>query len=164
MREIVEFVQANDIYFLLGLSGLSLVLLVCTVALFAKLARLKQRRHAKLADGRVEDIIYCLTEHYDSIEKLKTELEGLETSQAEHRNLLEGCLQKVGVVKFDAFEDVGGEQSFVAALLDSSKNGIVLSSLYGRQESRLYAKGIVNGEGDRALSDEERRALDKALS
>ncbi len=68
------------------------------------------------------------------------------------------------MVKFDAFEDVGGEQSFVAALLDSSKNGIVLSSLYGRQESRLYAKGIVNGEGDRALSDEERRALDKALS
>ena len=164
MREIVEFVRVNDTYFLLGLSGLSLVLLICTVSLFSKLSRFKRRRNAKLADGRVGDIIDCLTEQYDTVEKLSNELEGLGESHAEHRRLLERCLHQVGVVRFDAFEDVGGEQSFAAALLDSSKNGIVLSSLYGRQDSRLYAKGIANGEGDRALSDEERRALDEALS
>ena len=73
-------------------------------------------------------------------------------------------MQKIGVVRFNAFDDVGGEQSFALAILDSNKTGVVVSSLYGRQDARLYAKAIVDGQGDRQLSDEERSALDQALA
>jgi hypothetical protein len=68
------------------------------------------------------------------------------------------------VVRFNAFDDIGGEQSFAVALLDANGNGVVLSSLYGRQDSRLYAKTIAGGEPDRPLSSEEKRALDQALT
>jgi hypothetical protein len=164
MREVVEFVRANDAYFLLGLAGLSLILLVCNVSLFCKFKALTRRRNAKLEDGRVGDIIDCLTEQYANLEKLRNELAGIGKNQHEHAKLLANCLKNVGVVRFDAFEDVGGEQSFAAALVDSDRTGIILSGLFGRQDSRLYAKGIVNGEADRALSDEEHRALEKAVA
>jgi hypothetical protein len=73
------------------------------------------------------------------------------------------CLKKVGIVRYNAFDDVGGEQSFAVALLDSDANGVVISGLYGRQDSRVYAKAIYKGQGERPLSDEEQQALGKAL-
>jgi hypothetical protein len=82
--------------------------------------------------------------------------------QAELAGELDCCVKRMGIVRFNAFDDVGGEQSFALALLNAERDGVVVSSLYGRQDARLYAKSIVKGEGERPLSDEERRAVDKA--
>ena len=164
MREVIVFLQAHDAYFLLGLSVVSLVLLICTVYQFTRLAKISRRRNAKLADGRTEDIIDCLTDQSDALTKIKDGLAELSAKQSEHGARLAECMQKIGIVRFDAFDDVGGEQSFSLAILDSNKTGVVVSSLYGRQDARLYAKAIADGQGDRPLSDEERGALDQALA
>ena len=164
MREVTEFLKAHDAYFLLGLLALSLVLLICTVYLFTRLAEMNRRRNAKLADRRAEDIVDCLTDQLDALTELKNKLAELDARESEHGARLSGCLRKVGIVRFNAFDDVGGEQSFALAILDSNKTGVVLSSLHGRQDARLYAKPIVDGQGDRPLSDEERGALDQALA
>jgi hypothetical protein len=68
----------------------------------------------------------------------------------------------LGLVRFNAFDDTGGNQSFALALLDASRDGIVLSSLHSRQTTRLYIKHISNGTPDSPLSDEESRALQQA--
>jgi len=71
--------------------------------------------------------------------------------------------QRIGLVRFDAFDDVGGEQSFALALLDAHGSGVVLSNLFGRSESRMYAKCITEGKPEHTLSSEEQEAVRRAL-
>ena len=164
MREVFGFFEANDAYFILGLSVLSLALLINTLVLYAKLGKLGQQRSKKLAEGHVGEIVDCLSEHADVLSGIRCQIDQISGSQTELSKELGACLRSIGIVRFDAFDDVGGEQSFALAMLDANKNGVIVSNIYGRQDSRLYAKGITNGDGERALSDEERRALEKALS
>ena len=164
MRHAIEFLQANDAYFLLGLSALSLILLICTACLFRKLGGFRRRYNTKLADGNVGEIVDCLAQQTSAIAGLEARLDQLSEKQAKQQQEMAGCVQKVGIVRFDAFDDVGGEQSFSLALLDGDDSGVVFSSLYGRQDTRVYAKAIARGEGERALSGEEQDALTRALA
>lgn len=69
------------------------------------------------------------------------------------------ALRHVAVVRYDAFGDMGGRLSFSAAIIDDAGDGLVVSSIHGRGESRTYAKGIVGGDADATLTPEERQAL-----
>jgi len=73
------------------------------------------------------------------------------------------ALRHVSVVRYDAFQDMGGRMSFSAALLDDAGDGIVLTAINGRSETRSYAKGVSAGTSDIALSPEEQQAIDAAL-
>ena len=71
-------------------------------------------------------------------------------------------LQKTGIVRFNPFSDVGGDQSFSIALLDKQDSGVVITSLYTRDGNRVYAKPIQNGTSKYTLSKEEKEALSQA--
>jgi len=71
-------------------------------------------------------------------------------------------IQQVGLVRFNAFGDTGGEMSFALALLDASGSGVVMSSLYGRAEARVYAKRLIAGQSTLPLSSEEIAAVAQA--
>lgn len=94
--------------------------------------------------------------------QLAERLRELKESVGELARGQERCIQKVGMVRYNAFEDVGGELSFSLALLDAHNDGVVLSGLYSREESRIYAKPIEEGKSAINLSEEEREALRKA--
>jgi hypothetical protein len=72
--------------------------------------------------------------------------------------------QRVGLVRYNPFEETGGNQSFALAILDAQGDGIVLSSLHARAGTRVYAKTVAGGRSEAALSDEESRAVQSALS
>lgn len=72
------------------------------------------------------------------------------------------ALRHVAVVRYDAFGDMGGRMSFSAAVVDDDGDGLVISSIHARGESRTYAKGIVGGDSELVLTPEERQALDAA--
>jgi hypothetical protein len=72
------------------------------------------------------------------------------------------AVQRIGIVRFNPFEDTGGNQSFALALLDGDANGVVLSSLHSRQATRVYLKTILGGRCEAALSEEEAEALRQA--
>lgn len=82
---------------------------------------------------------------------------------ADIRETMAHAVQRVGMVRFDAFEDMGGKLSFAAALLDAEGSGIVLSSIAGRADSRVYAKPIERGASTYNLSGEEGEAIKRAL-
>jgi hypothetical protein len=82
---------------------------------------------------------------------------------AEVREALVHAVQRVGMVRFDAFQDMGGQLSFAAALLDAQGSGMVLSSINGRSETRIYAKPVEQGNSRYNLSDEEQEAIRRAL-
>jgi len=92
-----------------------------------------------------------------NFEKLSQELENLKKES-------KWSLQKVGIVRFNPFKEVGGDQSFSIALLDGNDNGIVITSLYSREGNRVYGKPIENGKPSYSLSEEEREAIKKAIS
>ena len=78
---------------------------------------------------------------------------------ADLRHDIAQALRHVAVVRYDAFGDMGGRLSFSAAIIDDAGDGLVVSSIHGRGESRTYAKGIVGGDADATLTPEERQAL-----
>jgi hypothetical protein len=164
MRELLGFIDANQSYFLLGLIALAGLLLVYCICLSRRLKKLVRKRSARLVGDNVEDIVSAISDQFSALTDLQGQVEDLRSRVADQAEVLAGCIRRVGVVRFNAYDDVGGEQSFSLVLLDDKKNGLAVSSLYGRQDSRLYAKRITNGEAERPLSEEERGALDMALS
>jgi len=78
-------------------------------------------------------------------------------------NQINHCIQKVGVVRYKAFEDIGSDLSYSVAMLDNKNDGVVITSIFGRNMSTSYAKPISKGTSKYALSDEETFAMNKAL-
>lgn len=91
------------------------------------------------------------------------EVKRFESELSEVQKLLQSCVRHVGIVRYDAFRDMGGYMSFSLALLDGRRNGIVLSVLNGRDGSRGYAKAVRGGKSSSPLSEEEQEALAQAL-
>ena len=102
----------------------------------------------------------CLGESRQAIargDELEQRLIGMGTQ-------MRACVQKLGVVRFDAYGDVSGEQSFSMALLDGLNNGAIITGLFGRTDSRCYGKAVLDGRTEQALSEEEDEALKIALN
>ncbi|MHB9037485.1 MAG: DUF4446 family protein [Armatimonadota bacterium] len=159
MHEVVGFVREYNAYFSMGLLALGFILFICMIVLSRRMSRLAKRRGAKLAGASAEELADAISEQSVLISELQSKLGKMCIEQNELGEAVSRCLQKTDIVRFNAFEDVGGEQSFAISLLDDNNTGVVISSLYGRQDSRLYVKNVVNGEGERALSEEEQRAV-----
>lgn len=81
---------------------------------------------------------------------------------AKAENQGQRAVQRVGVVRYNPFEDTGSNQSFAVALLDARGDGVVISSLHSRQQTRIFLKPISGGRSETALSDEETEAMRKA--
>ena len=89
----------------------------------------------------------------------------LSGTQAEHKEIqshLSACVSKIGLVKYNAFEGMGGNLSFALALLDTENNGVVLNCMHTREGCFNYAKEIIGGEAYVALSEEEKEAIERA--
>jgi hypothetical protein len=98
-----------------------------------------------------------------AIERLENAVRQLAAGERRLGELSTGAVRHVAVVRFDAFEDMGGRLSFSAALLDGHGDGVVITSINGRQDTRCYAKQIREGTSIHNLSDEERQAIREAL-
>jgi len=77
---------------------------------------------------------------------------------------LQGAVQRVALLRYDAFEDMGGRLSFSCALLEERGDGVVVSSINGRQDTRIYAKPVREGTSDHNLSEEEEEAIREAMA
>ena len=136
------------------------VILVFVVWLL--LFELRLRRFFKGEDGKnLEKVLTALIRSMEKLEKrARTSEDRLENIEQR----LKTCIQKTKVVRFNPFDDVGGNQSFTAAFLDAQKNGVIISSLYGREINRTYAKSIQEGKSQYQLSEEEKNTIDLAAS
>jgi hypothetical protein len=99
----------------------------------------------------------------EATEALGFEVAGLREETISLQEAVARSVQRVGIIRFDAFEDMGGMLSFAVALLDADGNGVVLSSINGRNETRIYAKPIEQGTSRTHLSGEEEEAIRRAL-
>jgi hypothetical protein len=100
----------------------------------------------------------------DKIARLETAVRSLAATDRRQEGLIEGAVRHVGLVRYDAFEDVGGRLSFSCALLDDHGSGVVVTSINGRQDTRVYAKPISESHSAYNLSVEEEEAIRQALA
>jgi hypothetical protein len=110
--------------------------------------------------GDLEGIMKAITKEIQELHSSRDEIEKyLENVEARLRR----SVQHVGIVRFNPFQDAGGDQSFAIAIMDESQNGIVISSLYGRESTRIFAKPLERASSRHQLSKEETEAIAKAL-
>ncbi len=143
------------------------VLFTVTTALFLilniQISRVLRTYRNVLRGVRGDNLEEILREYVERMGTTERKLERLEDFIEDVHSQSQRHLQGVGTVRFDAFEDMGGKQSFALALLNGKGDGVVLSSLYGREESRVYAKPVKGGLSEYALSKEEETAVQRAL-
>lgn len=142
--------------------AISLLTILLVIVLVLRQNRLLTRYKLLLSGGTGVNIEELLLEQARQIDQLKSEVSHLSTRLTTLETDARSHLQKSATIRFNAFPDTGSDLSFAIALLDGKDNGVVLSSLYGRSESRIYAKPIQGGKSTYALSDEEKEALAKA--
>ncbi len=147
----------------MGAAILALLALVVAWRAHRRYAAIASRYAVLWGDGEV-DVTVVLADQAGALAVERARISTLESSISTVRSGLEQSLQHVAVVRYDAFGDMGGRMSFSAAIIDDRGDGMVLSSIHARSESRTYAKGIVGGRSDVTLSPEERHALDAARS
>lgn len=105
-------------------------------------------------------MIDILDRQMDTMKETKTVLKDFKDKLANLESDLPNNLKKVGLVRFNPFRQLGGNQSFSLALLDEESNGVVLSALHSKDSTRVYAKPVVDGkEANYTLSDEEKEAV-----
>ncbi|MGQ0670569.1 MAG: DUF4446 family protein [Actinomycetota bacterium] len=102
--------------------------------------------------------------HAGSIRRLESAVRTLNRTDRRQEGLIQAAVRHVGLVRYDAFEDVGGRLSFSCAMLDDHGDGVVITSINGRQDTRVYAKPIADGKSAYNLSTEEDEAIRQALA
>jgi hypothetical protein len=153
------FLRDNLTLVLALVSILTLLLILLVVALVMRLSRL-MRLYRRLTQGTSGgNLEEKLVDYSDQVTEVDRRMQELEATAARLAQNQRKCIQKIGMVRYDAFEDVGGEQSFSMALTDADQNGAVISSVYSRTDIRVYAKSLENGRASRPLSAEEQKAL-----
>jgi hypothetical protein len=142
---------------------LAVAALVCAVLMIVQLRWLKRpfRPMAELFEKRggesaLEELIKGVDENREFLRTHSDEIKRI-------LQLLAQCYRGMGIVKYNAFEDIGGMQSYSLCLLTQEKNGFIVTNLVGRTSTRGYALDIQDGKPSRALSDEERGAFDIAM-
>ena len=137
----------------------ALVLLLLVLVLWRRTRRLGRRLDALTRGQDGKDLATVLDAHLDKVFAVSGEVDELTVRTAVAEANLRRSFQRIGLVRFNPFEDTGGNQSFALALLDANGDGLVLSSLHSRTGTRVYAKAISGGRSETALSDEESEAV-----
>lgn len=152
---------------IIALSGvfLALLSLIFILIIFLQLRKLRKNQE-KLFSGKeakdLESIILAQTKEISELDKEIQEL--FEISNKIHA-LTQRSIHKVGIIRFNPFKDIGGDQSFALALLDGKNSGIVMSSLHTREGTRMYSKPIEKGESEKyTLTEEEKQAIKTATT
>ena len=162
MDYIIEFLRTDN--FLVILSIISILLLIGFIVMILRLNKINKRYKQfldKLGNGQnIEEDLENYMYRVERVEKQNAEISNYVKNLDQD---LTKCIQKVGIVRYNAFKDTGSDLSFTLALLDEKNNGVVLNGIYSREMSNIYAKPVENGKSTYTISEEEGLAIKKAM-
>jgi hypothetical protein len=159
----MEFLQPFLAPMCLAALALIVVLFVWLALLNNRMARQTRMVRQFFQGPEGEDLEGLLKRSMEVAEQSALRCEAAENEVEHLGERLRGCVQHFALVRYDAFADVTGQQSFSLVFLDGNDNGAVISSIFGRTSSRTFGKMIIGGQPEQNLSDEEQQALLQAL-
>jgi hypothetical protein len=162
MSQIEDFFSTSGVYLWCALAALVVLIGLWVLGVQLQLNRL-MASHNRLVggvdEGNLED---SLGRQISYILETKAKVDTLQGDLGRITETLHSSVQRVGLVRFNPFEDTGGDQSFAVALLDARGDGVVLSSLFARRETRVFAKPVQGGKSKHTLTAEELKAIELA--
>ena len=159
MSEIINVINNNqEMIIIIGIAIL-ILFFAWNIYLSLNLRNIKKRTRSFFSgkEGKdLEEVIYTQIKNSD---KINENINKIYKENIQIRENIQKCIQKVGVVRFNPFGEVGGNQSFAIALLDNSLSGVIILSLYSREGVKVYSKQIVEGKSEYKLTKEEEEAI-----
>lgn len=157
-----EFTMRDYIYLSI-IAVMFLVFLVLHIKQNKKISRLMNRYEKFMKGKNAENLSAPIEENFQQVETLERAYEKNEEMFQSTLHNITSTFHKLGIVKYDAFKEMGGNLSFALCLLDDSNTGFILNTMHGRDSSYTYIKEIIKGEAYATLGEEEKEALDKAM-
>ena len=162
MDMIIDIIKGD--FFLLGWVIITILLILAFIIMITLLSNLNRKYKKfleKLGNGKnIEEDLENYMYRVERVEKQNAEISNYVKNLDQD---LTKCIQKVGIVRYNAFKDTGSDLSFTLALLDEKNNGVVLNGIYSREMSNIYAKPVENGKSTYTISEEEGLAIKKAM-
>lgn len=150
-------------YLFISVFVLIIVLLITVIVQAVKLSKLSKRYKKFMGGKNAKSLEKDIVGLYEDNKFIKTSMEKNKKDIQTLYRKFEGAFQKVGIVKYDAFNQMGGQLSFSLALLDENDNGFILNSVHSTEGCYSYTKEIKGGLSDISLGVEEKQALDMAM-
>ncbi|QUI21105.1 DUF4446 family protein [Vallitalea pronyensis] len=163
MDIIRDFITDNTVNIILGLCVFSLFMFICVVVNAFKSRKWKKRYYRFMQVKEAFSIEDVLKQNIEDIDDLKDHLHKQQLDMRELEKHVRLSIEKVSLVKYNALEQMGGEVSFVVALINQKNTGLLINGIHSREGCYTYVKEIVRGKCDKALSKEEKEALEKAM-
>lgn len=158
-------ILADNLAIAIGALGvLMLVVLVLLIIQSVRLGRALRAYRALVGGGEAGSLRQVMESQFGRLDDMSRRLADADGVHAELERRTLNSIQHIGLVRFNPFEDTGSDQSFAIALLDGERDGLVISSLHGRTNTRVFAKPVTGGSSSHALSEEEERAIRIAVS
>jgi uncharacterized protein YlxW (UPF0749 family) len=158
----MQTIGAVEVGVLVAAGALALVALVLVVV--AILAQRRLRRMLRVTRGAAgNELLLALRDHGDDLDSLDAAVIDLQARLADVERDFALCTSRVAMVHYDAFPDMGGKLSFSLAMLDDQGDGIVLSIINGRSETRAWGKRVIAGASRQRLSEEESNVIERAM-
>lgn len=149
---------------LVAVAGVALLSFLVALVALAKLRKARREYMVLRGEQGERDIMSAVGRSLKNVGELQQRLDGVVAAQEEQAAIGRFALQRFAIVRYDAFEDMGGQLSFSAALLDEHGDGLVITSINGRTETRTYAKPLQKLQSRHNLSGEEQAAIENAAS
>lgn len=163
IQQVSKFVMNNLMYITAGLGVLVIIMYGIIINLWMNLSYLKKRYRKMMTGVDGANLEHMLIGHIDEVKQVVEENRRIDAENQRISALLQRAITRVGVVRFRAFDDMGSDLSYAVALLDAENNGVILSSIFGREDSRSYVKPIQAGQSSYTLTEEEQQALHQAM-
>lgn len=160
-------IYSDQLLLIIAISGVLLALLSLFLVfyLFMSLKRIQKNLDVLFSGKEAKSLESIIIEQTKDISALDKEIQDLFEISNQIHALTQKSLHKVGIVRFNPFKDIGGDQSFALALLDGKNSGLVVSSLHTREGTRIYSKPITRGDSRKyPLTDEEKEAIKSAIN
>ena len=158
------FILANPMYFIVGFGVLLVITYAIMINLWLDLSYMKRRYNKMMAGVDGGNLEKLINNHVDEVNMVIKEQKELRQEMERIDAILAKAITRIAVVRFDAFSDMANDLSYCVAMLDSNGNGIVISGIFGREDSRTYVKPIVDGVSSYKLTQEEEKALREAMT
>jgi hypothetical protein len=147
----------------LSLSIAIFILVIINAFLLWYFYQTNQKIDKLLEKGKIKDFKDIFLSQKEKNSDLEEKIEEAFLKIKNLEDISEKTIQKTGIVRFNPFNELGGNQSFAIALLDDRNNGFVISSLFVKEGNRVYAKAVKDGKSEHLLSDEEKEAINRAI-
>ena len=147
----------------IALAALLVILIVLSIVLIAKQSKLRKRYESFMQGQEGKSLEEAFNKKFENMDTINKEIDTIQTRLNDIDENLMKTYQKIGIVKYDAFKEVGGTLSFVLALLTKENDGFLINSMHSNREGCFtYIKEVKKGEVFVTLSDEETQALEEA--